>query len=161
MPRYQRPTIKRHQTANDAPANEARFEFDSPNGGGLLTLATTEDGRLFVDVFRCDETVTVRSSAHTISTGPQPSGEPLRITDRAHLIKIARQFGVRDNWHEPDEQDVTAIVAGTAFDNAGHWPNPGYGIRTELHVILMQGDAHYAVNLATLLAWATGYKGSE
>lgn len=56
-----RPTIHRHQTQHEAPPNELRMEFGSPNGGGLITFATTDDGRLIVDIGRCDSTVTVRT----------------------------------------------------------------------------------------------------
>lgn len=78
-----------------------------------------------------------------------------RITTRADLIELADELGVRPDWHEPDERDVTAIVKGATFDNAGFWPEPGP--YTEMHVIIRKnGKPVAAVNLATLFAWATG-----
>ena len=41
------------------------------------------------------------------------------ITDREEFQALARGFGVRPDWHEPDEQMVTARVYGESFDNAG------------------------------------------
>lgn len=85
------------------------------------------------------------------------------IHKRAELVELAKQLGTRPDWHEPDEQDLTAEVHGASFDNAGFWP-AGQRIAytapeiTEQHVILFQDDVPVAaVNLATLFAWATGY----
>jgi hypothetical protein len=92
------------------------------------------------------------------------------ITTRQELTDLARELGVRSDWHEPDEQGLTARVEGFTFDNAGFWPTinaPGTW-RTdtrgvELHVILSHTTEAFndskdvaAVNLATLLAWACG-----
>jgi len=85
----------------------------------------------------------------------------LRIDTREDLIRTARMLGVRMDWHEPDEQEVTARVYGDTFDNAGHWPavDPHHQAGTEQYVVLYQGDrAVAAVNLATLFAWAAGYE---
>lgn len=100
---------------------------------------------------------------------------PTPIHTRADLIDLADRLGVRQDWHEPDEQNVTASVHGHSFDNAGLWPladrfnitpdDQVMGIPTpvptpshiELHVTLHQnGQAVAVVNLATLFAWATG-----
>lgn len=84
------------------------------------------------------------------------------ITERKELGKLANGLNVRLDWHEPDEQEVTARVEGENFDNAGFWPaENAYAVdRTELHVIISQhGNDVAAVNLATLLAWASeGYR---
>lgn len=47
-----------------------------------------------------------------------------RITERHELVELARELGVRYDWHEPDEQGITARFDGTDgdFDNAGFWP---------------------------------------
>lgn len=59
--------------------------------------------------------------------------------------------GVRADWHEPDEQGVTAVAKGTVFDNAGFSP-------PERSIIIKQNGKSVAeVNLAILFAWATGY----
>lgn len=76
------------------------------------------------------------------------------ITNRAQLQQLARDLGVRPDWHEPDEQGVDAAVGGEYLDNAGH-------VADELTVaIYKDGEEVAAVNLATLLAFATGtYEG--
>lgn len=81
-----------------------------------------------------------------------------RITKRSELIDLANKLGVRPEWHEPDEQSVTATVKGRRFDNAGFWPDASHPSILERHVILKQnGKPVGAVNLATLFAWATGF----
>lgn len=86
-----------------------------------------------------------------------------RIRDRAQLVALAEKLGVRPDWHEPDEQEVTATTHGIGFDNAGFWGKEyrsSYDGRefTEQYVILhKEGSPVAAVNLATLFAWATGY----
>jgi hypothetical protein len=95
-----------------------------------------------------------------------------RIYTRRELVALARELKVRPDWHEPDEQDLTARVFGDSFDNAtapGRW----YGgsedepSRAELHVVLYrkaswsdengtQDTPLAVINLATLLSWATG-----
>lgn len=82
-----------------------------------------------------------------------------RIRTQAELIDLARELGVRPDWHEPDEQGLTACTAGTSFDNAGFWPTSEADYTVEQHVILYKnGEAVAAVNLATLFAWATGWE---
>lgn len=102
---------------------------------------------------------------------------PVRpINTRAELIALAAELGMRQDWHEPDEQNVTCRVEGTPlnFDNAmgvGDW----YGVyepgdvrstpQAELHAILShrvvedgvakRGEDIATVNLASLFAWAS------
>ena len=90
------------------------------------------------------------------------------IQTKEELRELAKKLGVRQDWHEPDNQEVTAEVRGTRFDNAGF-----YGLSFEAHnlteklkadslttsveqyVVLRQGDKVVAqVNLATLFALA-------
>lgn len=80
-----------------------------------------------------------------------------QIHTREEFVKLARTLGVRDDWHEPDEQEVTAEVRGGRFDNAGYWGAEDIGtVRSELHVVLSQsGKPVAAVNLADLCAWAS------
>jgi hypothetical protein len=95
------------------------------------------------------------------------------ITTRQELTNLARELDVCSNWHEPDEQGLTARVEGFVFDNAGFWPTAEalrHGHLTtrsvEQHVILTRTvedeygntdtDDVAAINLATLLAWACG-----
>jgi hypothetical protein len=87
-----------------------------------------------------------------------------RIRERAELVDLARKFGVRPDWHEPDNQDVTATVKGSLFDNCGTWgpeyDGPEKVSYREMSVVLSQeGKPVAEVNLATLFAWATGHEG--
>lgn len=78
------------------------------------------------------------------------------------LRAMADRLEVRPDWHEPDEQAVTAEVHGTNFDNAGHFAdNWSTGkVYEEMHVILFKdGEPVCAVNLAILFAWACGFQG--
>lgn len=92
-----------------------------------------------------------------------------KITERAELVELAAELGVRPDWHEPNEQDLTAVVFGQSFDNAGFWPKsvaPGLeDVAQEMHVVLYRTewddtgnissrDPIATVNLATLFAWA-------
>lgn len=75
-----------------------------------------------------------------------------QILTRKALLELDESLGVRPDWHEPDEQEVTAHVVGAEFDNAG---TPG-----EMTVVLRQNKKVVGeVNLASLFAWATGYRG--
>jgi len=90
------------------------------------------------------------------------------ITEQHELRRLAQRLGVREDWHEPDEQCLTARVEGKSFDNAGFWPNQYGGLSPDIieqHVIFStyQWDDEgnmvnvtdiAAVNLATLCAWA-------
>jgi hypothetical protein len=94
-----------------------------------------------------------------------------RITNRRELVELAKKLGVRDDWHEPDEQGITAEVRGLSFDNAGFWPHeahPGLNdLSQEQYVVLQRQTYNHdgelsdpedlaCINLATLCAWATG-----
>lgn len=95
-----------------------------------------------------------------------------RIHSRAALIEFAETHGLRTDWHEPDEQEITATIDGESFDNAGFWPlasEPNLDRRAvEMYVTLrkssieegqqLKGAPLAYVNLATLFAWATGYE---
>lgn len=92
--------------------------------------------------------------------------EIVRIDNIRQLQEVARTLGVRPDWHEPDEQEVTAKVFGQSFDNAGFWPydpsQPDDRCQgsldsecLEMYVQLYQAGRPVAViNLATLLAMA-------
>ena len=89
-----------------------------------------------------------------------------RIDTRKELTDLARELRVRDNWHEPDEQEVTARVHGDSFDNAGfwgHWKGEldtfGDGQQEMWVELFKDGQPVAEINLATLLAFATGYEG--
>jgi hypothetical protein len=104
-----------------------------------------------------------------------------RIHDRNELVQLARELGVRPDWHEPGNEHLTARFDGTDgdFDNAGFWPmikGHGYDLnelggprRGEMCIILSRevqdradhphvarrGPDIAAVNVATLFAWAS------
>jgi hypothetical protein len=92
-----------------------------------------------------------------------------RIGKRDDLVALANKLGVLPDWHEPDNQEVTAEVRGKSFDNAGFWGIKHevdflarHGARgseaVEMYVVLYQdGEPVAEVNLATLFAFATGY----
>lgn len=82
------------------------------------------------------------------------------ITERHELVELARELKVRDDWHEPDEQDLTARVYGNVFDNAmGPGFEHAYGPDKEfleMFVELRKNHVPIAqVSLATLFAWAS------
>jgi hypothetical protein len=88
----------------------------------------------------------------------------MQISTQAQLQALARELGVRPDWHEPDEQEVTARVWGQNFDNAGFWGSgrdwdmPADCI--EMWVTLYRdGEPVAEVNLATLFAFACGTDG--
>ena len=99
------------------------------------------------------------------------------MTARMPVIRTREEFrafasaqGVRPDWHEPDEQNLTARVEGVSFDNAGFWPTDRLRpevaeVIGEAHVVFSRtaDDGHggtslvhdlAAVNLASLCAWA-------
>jgi hypothetical protein len=85
------------------------------------------------------------------------------IHTQAELQAVARELGMRADWHEPDEREVTAEVQGHSFDNAGFWGEEeqtrhGYDWPAlEMYVTLYQDGKPVAeVNLATLFAMAAG-----
>lgn len=83
-----------------------------------------------------------------------------RIATQRDFIELSVSLGVRPDWHEPDEQYVTARVEGVSFDNAGFWPTNAKPYAApeliEQHVIFTQNGVDVAcVNLATLCAWAS------
>lgn len=86
-------------------------------------------------------------------------GMPVRVLERDDLKYFARIARVGPDWHEPDEQDITARLFGDSFDNAGPWAQGQelyYSIIEEHHAVLYYKQYPViAVNLATLFAWAT------
>lgn len=83
-----------------------------------------------------------------------------RITNRAELLELKKELGMRDDWHEPSEQGVTAQAWGSSFDNAGFWPaeHKPYTapeIMEQYVVVSSESGVEFAVNLATLFAWAS------
>lgn len=90
--------------------------------------------------------------------------EVITITSREQLAEFAREHKLRDDWHEPDEQGINAIVVGTHLDNANcsppkdGWDTPQEA-SVEFGVYLVDDETQQPlafVNLALLLAFATG-----
>lgn len=91
-----------------------------------------------------------------------------RINTRAELQELARELGVRPDWHEPDERGVNALVSGHMLDNAGFWGMEGVGTLPSAYqelwvTITVQTEGVSPrpvaeVNLAMLLAWSCGYE---
>ena len=86
-----------------------------------------------------------------------------RINNAKELNELAKELGVRPDWHEPDEQEVNARIIGSHLDNAmGADPDadddPDGSVRTrhwgEYNVVITKKGKDVAVvNLAELLAW--------
>jgi len=106
-----------------------------------------------------------RLAKFTAAEGNRPKvGEKLvfpnveRIMTRQQLVNLKERLQVGNDWHEPDNQEVTATVqGGPSFDNAGFWGYPqGPMPDLEMYVTIYKDDQPVAnVNLATLFAWAT------
>lgn len=96
--------------------------------------------------------VAIRLSSPLYELARAASGTPAALKDEHdRLVKFAVQRGMRTDWHEPDEQGVTARVTGKRFDNAG--------VADELEVTLLDvtgGERWpiHKINLATLCALA-------
>ncbi len=72
------------------------------------------------------------------------------------LVDFKSSYDVRDTWHEPDEQGVSAIVTGQYLDNAFGSDQPAGLVNSEYVVHLMiDGRTEMRVNVADLLALAT------
>src|SRR5690554_7790240 len=82
--------------------------------------------------------------------------DPIRVDEREELAYFANEVGTRLDWHEPDEQDLTALHFGRSFDNAGFWgtsANAYQSLVNEQHIVLYINEFPViAVNLATLFA---------
>jgi hypothetical protein len=77
------------------------------------------------------------------------------INTRAELSALRDELRLREDWHEPDERDVTVSVELGVFDNAMCQPDGG-----EIAIQIRQDDVPIAwVNLALLFAFATGFEG--
>lgn len=100
----------------------------------------------------------------------------LRISTIGQLVDFANEHGLREDWHEPDEQGIDARIIGTHLDNAfgsteSAYVDNGYDY-SEFNVILFRREwdeegGEYinaenlaVVNLATLFAFASGYRGN-
>src|SRR5215212_5026695 len=98
----------------------------------------------------------------------------ISITSAAALREFAEQHELREDWHEPDERGVDALVAvGDVFDNAAADPLADFyepvagepmeripGGRAEHAVFLMvDGQPAACVNLADLFSFACGREG--
>jgi hypothetical protein len=79
------------------------------------------------------------------------------LRDREGLVALSKAWGLRPDWHEPDEQGVSVEIHDGTFDNA-------HEDESEAFVIIKRSAPGYersvgyedkvAVNLATLLSWA-------
>ena len=70
---------------------------------------------------------------------------------RKNLQKFAEKYGLSDDWHEPDQKEVTAFVSGKYLDNA----MGDSGDCQEMVIMLLVAGKHIlSVNLANILALA-------
>jgi len=83
------------------------------------------------------------------------------------LASLADTLGLRSDWHEPDESDVTATLVNPTYKGGNlfnlretkirHLDN-AYTDRTEAYLaIYKDGEVKARINIATLLALASGY----
>lgn len=81
------------------------------------------------------------------------------INTKEEFEEFSQRVGARRDWHEPDEQQITARVSGTHLDNAmGANPYSNCGemvvIFERIHPEEGEQTQFASVNLANLLAWA-------
>lgn len=81
------------------------------------------------------------------------------INTKEEFEQFSLDQGVRPDWHEPDEQRLTARVTGTHLDNAmGADPYRNCGemvvIFERLYPEPTENTQVASVNLASLLSWA-------
>jgi len=132
-----------------------------PSEGSKGTVVKVlEDGsyRVYLDVE--DDTFSFFRSELEVFVQPDVK----MIHRRFELEELRARLGLRNDWHEPDEREITVEVRGRSFDNAGFWGIQNEDLagknHEELHVVLRQdGEPVAMVNLATLFAFATGYEG--
>lgn len=95
------------------------------------------------------------------------------IEDADDLERFRRTHGVRSDWHEPDEQDVTATVIGHNLDTSSTHVDDVYdhdrshdNLTVVLHeqaidennIVTGPGKPLAYVNLAQLLSWACNFE---
>lgn len=76
---------------------------------------------------------------------------------RDKLRAFAKEHGLRKDWHEPDESEVSAVVKGLKLDNAFGDHGGEIGGRSpyeKLVILKVEGKEVLRVNLATVLALA-------
>lgn len=101
-----------------------------------------------------------------IQTTSDPVPVPM-IREPYDLMMFRNQHGVREDWHEPDNQNISARIIGRHLDNAmgstTRHEHTDWG--GEFNVVLTRMDETdreiqedlAVVNLATLLSWAAQY----
>jgi hypothetical protein len=73
------------------------------------------------------------------------------LNTKQKLKEFKTKYGLREDWHEPDEQNITASVVGHYFDNANIDGSTDYAL-----LFFYEGKPVAVVNLANLCAWSTG-----
>lgn len=73
----------------------------------------------------------------------------ITINTREQMIELKKRLRVREDWHEPDEQEVVLQrMVNSTLDNA-------HGDESEAHIVLRKDKQHYMINVCDLLAWAS------
>jgi hypothetical protein len=72
------------------------------------------------------------------------------ISTKEQLKQFKEKYYLRNDWHEPDEQEITATIVGKNFDNADIVGGHDYAL-----LFFKDGKPVAVVNLAMLCAWAT------
>lgn len=126
------------------------------------------------DIRRYSDEDMAKIDGWTIIPSKEDGAAPMAIRDPYDLKTFQSQYGMRDNWHEPDEQNIGARIIGTHLDNAMgstiRYESTDWG--GEFNVVLTRDVFDYetnqvertdlaVVNLATLLSWAADYGDSQ
>jgi len=77
--------------------------------------------------------------------------DPCHVKLKKKLQKFTKRFGLREDWHEPDERGVSARIIGHRLDNAFGEDSLGDEL---IVVLLVDGKEQFRINLASLLALA-------
>lgn len=86
-----------------------------------------------------------------------PEQKIIGIQTPEDLDALADDLGVRADWHEPDEQNVSAYIRGNHLDNAMGSTMRDIGDDNssgEFNIVIQKdGEDVAVINLATLLSW--------
>ena len=84
-----------------------------------------------------------------------PDDPSIYISTATDLAVLSDRLGVRPDWHEPDNQSITARVIGDHLDNA-MGPADAANNFGEYNILLdRDGTTVGVINIADLLAWAS------
>lgn len=140
-----------------------------------LTPAGAEALRAKLNAETCDGPISAERVAELFSEAFEQVVDGTNvhhIQDRDDLERFRRTHGIRSDWHEPDEQEITATVIGHSLDTASTHVDDVYdhdeshhSLTVVLHeqvvnedsVVTGPGQPLAYVNLAQLLSWGCNF----